>query len=183
VAEVAPDAKQSLGFLTILHENSGYSGGYLITNVWGRPLEFRLSTAVQPNRIQQILYAGTLERYICADLIARALVEKVSTAAQCIFTDCEAVLDLRLCVTVPVVCLPVHGSRSQTTNLPPTANGESGNGHKRWPVVSHPRFPTDTSTVGELLDRLDAVLDLAEPFARIREAMHEARKLGAMSRT
>ena len=42
----------NIGFLTILHEANGYLGGYLVTNQWGRPLEFRLSTAVQPNRVR-----------------------------------------------------------------------------------------------------------------------------------
>src|SRR5262245_48274194 len=71
-----PNAGQfaHLGFLTVLHEASGFIGGYLVTNLWGRPLEFRLSTAVQPNRVQQILYAQTLARYICGDLISRTLV-------------------------------------------------------------------------------------------------------------
>src|SRR5437588_8117327 len=40
----------NLGFLTIVQENGSYQGGYLVTNLWGRPLEFRLSSAVQPNR-------------------------------------------------------------------------------------------------------------------------------------
>src|SRR5262249_11542133 len=30
----------TLGFLTVLQEASGYLGGYLVTNLWGRPLEF-----------------------------------------------------------------------------------------------------------------------------------------------
>jgi hypothetical protein len=183
VAEIATDAKQGLGFLTVVQENNGYLGGYLVTNLWGRPLEFRLSSAVQPNRIQQILYAGTLRSYICADLIGKALVEKVSTAAQCIFTDCEAVLDLRLSVQVPVICLHVEGSGSQIAECPPAANGAVVNGHKRWPVHCHPRFPADAGAVRELLDQLDGAVDLAEPFARIREAMSEARKLGALTRT
>ena len=55
-----PAPALNLGFLTVLNEPSGYLGGYLVTNVWGRPLEFRLSTAVQPNRVQQILYGSTL---------------------------------------------------------------------------------------------------------------------------
>ena len=173
----------NLGFLTVLHETNGYLGGYLVTNNWGRPLEFRLSSAVQPNRIQQILYARTLESYICGDLIGKALVEKVSTTAQCIFTDCETVLNLRLCVEVPVVCLHVDGPRCQIADAGPTANGELEQGHKEWPAVCHPRFPGDAETVRELFDRLDGSFDLAEPFSRIREAMCEARKLGAMTRT
>src|SRR5271154_1872858 len=93
---VAQISAGNLGFLTVLHEPSGYLGGYLVTNVWGRPLEFRLSTAVQPNRVQQILYGGTLQPYICADLIGKTLVEKTTTTAQLLVTDREAALELRL---------------------------------------------------------------------------------------
>ena len=57
MASTAP-ATLNLGFLMIVHEPNGYAGGYLVTNQWGRPLEFRLSTAVQPNRVQQVLYGG-----------------------------------------------------------------------------------------------------------------------------
>src|SRR5215475_12294428 len=82
-----PVASTQLGFLTVLHEASGYLGGYLVTNVWGRPLEFRLSTAVQPNKVQQILYGSTLEPYIHADLIGKTLVEKTSILVQLVLTD------------------------------------------------------------------------------------------------
>src|SRR6266481_10176718 len=82
-------ATLNLGFLTILHEPAGYLGGYLVTNSWGRPLEFRLSTAVQPNRVQQILYAGTLEGYLCADVIGKTLVDKTSTVVHLLVTDTE----------------------------------------------------------------------------------------------
>src|SRR5687767_11333073 len=63
-----------LGFLTVFAAETGFLGGYLVTNSWGRPLEFRLSTAVQPNRVQQILYGPTLAEYVCADLIGKTLV-------------------------------------------------------------------------------------------------------------
>src|SRR6476659_123684 len=59
----------NLGFLTILQDGTSYLGGYLVTNQWGRPLEFRLTSAVQPNKVQQVLYAATLVPYICGDLI------------------------------------------------------------------------------------------------------------------
>src|SRR5262249_54733886 len=98
-------APMNLGFLTILQEATGYLGGYLATNTWGRPLEFRLSTAVPPNRVHQILYGGTLKPYICADLIGKTLVEKTSTPVQLLVTDSEPVLDLRLKVATPVVWL------------------------------------------------------------------------------
>ena len=45
-------------------------------------------------------------------------------------------------------------------------------------MFAHPRRAEDVSKVRDLLARLDATLDLAEPFVRIREAIGEARKMG-----
>jgi hypothetical protein len=167
----------NLGFLTILHEPSGYLGGYLVTNGWGRPLEFRLSTAVQPNRVQQILYGGTLQPYICADLIGKTLVDKTGTPVQLILTDHEAALDLRLRLEVPVVWLtkPDAPAAGEATCVRPAGRG-------RGAIHCHPRFREDAAVVRQQLDALDPALDLTEPFARIREAIGEARKMGVTSR-
>jgi hypothetical protein len=175
----------TLGFLTVLHESNGYLGGYLVTNQWGRPLEFRLSTAVQPNRIQQILYGGTLRPYICADLIGKTLFEKTGTAAQVLVTDTEAALDLRQRLEIPVAWLAPD--RTEQNPTPPAAvspdailvcSARSGRGA----LYCHPRFPGDAAPLRETFDRLQGVLDLAEPFLRIREAMGEARKMGVTNR-
>lgn len=182
VASISAPGAQSIGFLTVAPEDSGYLGGYLVTNLWGRPLEFRLSTAVQPNRIQQILYGRTLQGYVCADLIGKTLVEKTNTAVQCIFTDCEPVLDLRLRVEMPVVYL-AHRSQTEVSVPHSEVRAESTSANSSQPVRCHPRFrDADNALLRELLERLDGALDLAEPFLRIREAMSEARKLGVVSR-
>ncbi len=168
---------QNLGFLTIAHEPNGYVGGYLVTNQWGRPLEFRLSTAVQPNRVQQVLYGDTLEPYICADLIGKTLVEKTSVPAGLILTDCASALDLRLRLESPVVWLaapddPSAGRLSEAgCCVRPARDG-------RGAILCHARFPSDVAVVRGLLDEVDGMVDPAEPFARIKEAMGEARKMG-----
>jgi len=151
----------NLGFLTVLHEAGGYLGGYLVTNQWGRPLEFRLSTPVQPNRVQQILYGETLEPYICADLIGKTLVDKAGVAVQLVVTDTPAALELRHRVEFPVVLLPAPGDT---------------------PIRGHARYPDDGPAIERLLDQVKGSLDLAEPFARIREALAEARKMGVTNR-
>jgi hypothetical protein len=44
-----------LGFLTAVEEaEGGVVGGLLVTNRFGRPLEFQCTTPVRPNRTQQI---------------------------------------------------------------------------------------------------------------------------------
>jgi hypothetical protein len=160
----------NLGFLTVLQETNGYVGGYLVTNVWGRPLEFRLSTAVQPNRVQQILYGGTLQAYVCAEVIGRALVDKTATPVQVILTDRESVLELRASLTTPVAW-----SRPIASPPGPTTQVES-------PLICHRLFPEDRQTVQKILDRIQAPVDLAEPFVRIRDAIAEARKMGVTTR-
>jgi hypothetical protein len=162
----------------VLHEANGYLGGYLVTNTWGRPLEFRLSSAVQPNRVQQILYAGTLEPYVCADLIGKTLVDKAGVPVQLVVTDCQAVLDLRLKLETPVVWLTA--TEAVQSPRPASVVGPAGNG--RGLLHCHSQFPGDAADARELLQRLDSTFDLAEPFARIREAIGEARKLGVASR-
>lgn len=173
MAPTTGNCPTNVGFLTILQEPGGYLGGYLVTNCWGRPLEFRVSSAVQPNRVQQILYAGTLEPYICADLIGRALVEKASVPVQLVVTDREAVLDMRLRGTIPVVWLaPPNDPRGTGPAAVRPGKGDGG------PVLCHPQFTSDVPAIQEILERLETCVDLTEPFARIREAMTEARKMG-----
>src|SRR5438105_357170 len=148
MAALAPaTTTTNLGFLTILRDGAGYLGGYLVTNPWGRPLEFRLSSAVQPNRVQQILYGQSLEPYICADLIGKTLVDKTATTAQIILTDHPAALDLRLRVQVPVALVDLGASAS--------------------PPCPHAHFPNDASALRHLRERLGN-FDFSEPFTRIR---------------
>jgi hypothetical protein len=165
----------SIGFLTVLHEANGYLGGYLVVNGWGRPLEFRLTSAVQPNRVQQILYGEALEPYVCADLIGKTLVDKTGMAVQLVVTDREEVLDLRMKLDVPVVRLAL----ADPARPGEAARSTPGN---RADFRCHPRFEADAAAVGDLLDRLDSTFDLAEPFQRIREAIGEARKMGVSVR-
>jgi hypothetical protein len=164
-----------------LHETNGYLGGYLVTNQWGRPLEFRLSTAVQPNRVQQILYGGTLQPYICADLIGKTLVEKTGVPVQLIVTDTEAVLDLRLRLEVPIVYYMPSEPKKDPASVDSSENC-SAIRIAQGSIWCHARFPQDVAVVRELLDRLDGGLELGEPFLRIREAIGEARKLGVAAR-
>jgi hypothetical protein len=168
-----------LGFLTVFAGDTGFLGGYLVTNSWGRPLEFRLSTAVQPNKVQQILYGQTLSEYLCADLIGKTLVEKTSIPAQMVITDTANVLPLRSRLDIPVVAaLP-----DRDASAPPDRMVHMFD-HPRSsvPLALDPRWTDDEDRVRVILDRVDAALELAEPFTRIREAMGEARKMGVTSR-
>jgi hypothetical protein len=159
----------NLGFLTIVQEGLSFVGGYFVTNNWGRPLEFRLSSAVQPNKVQQILYGPTLEPYVCADLIGKALVEKAGVPVRIVITDREAVLELRRKVEAVVAWLTPPGATvSPCAVLARPVTAEQG------ALVCHADHPQDAAVLQEILKHL--TIDLAEPFARVRDALNEARR-------
>jgi hypothetical protein len=160
-----------LGYLTVVCDSpgqGGYLGGYLVTNAWGRPLEFRLSSPVQPSKLHQILYGPHLKPYVFAEVIGKTLVEKAALPADLILTDCEPALDLRQHLAVPVVLVP-----------PPPSAGTAASGQR---FVCHPRFPEDAEAVRRLLEAVELPGELDEPFGRIREALAEARKAGVWNR-
>lgn len=161
----------NLGFLSVLQEAGGYLGGYLVTNAWGRPLEFRLTSAVQPNKVQQILYGDVLPAYLCGELIGKTLLEKTATSVQVVITDNPHALDLRLRVELPVA---LWHQLSDAAPSPPGLLVQSG-------LYCHARYPDDVAALRTLLEKV-APLDLGEPFQRVREAMTEARKLGVTNR-
>ncbi len=166
----------TLAFLTVQQEPAGWAGYYLVTNAWGRPLEFRLSSAVQPNRVQTALYGPTLLDYLHADVIGKALVEKTTLKPDMIVTDTPPALALRGRVEVPVVAL-----RTDAAMLPPETRSLT---HPRCSValLLPTAFATDEAALVAMLDAVDPAVDLVEPFSRIREAMAEARKLGVTGR-
>jgi hypothetical protein len=172
VIATAPAPCNNLGFLSVYQDANGFVGGYLVTNPWGRPMEFRLSSAVQPNKVQQILYGDTLHGYLCGEVIGKTLLDKTTTAVQWIVVDNPLTLDLRLRVECPVA---LWYEQAQPDQPPPGLPVQSN-------LYAHGRFPGDVEMIRELVEKLGS-FDYGEPFARIREAMSEARKMGVASRS
>lgn len=168
-----PPASVALAFLTVIQDATGWVGGYLVTNAWGRPMEFRLTSAVQPNRVQTVLYGPTLDEYLHADVIGKALVEKTSIRPDLIVTDVPAMLGLRSRVDIPVIGI-LKGDPADAMAF----------SHPRCsvPLLIAPKFVSDESTIVNRLEGVDPAIDLAEPFDRIREAVAEARKMGVANR-
>ncbi|MER3416241.1 MAG: hypothetical protein C4297_08545 [Gemmataceae bacterium] len=163
------DRTKSYGFITVLKESSSFLGGYLITNHWGRPLEFRLTTWVQPQRIHQILYGPTLETYVCSEVIGRALIDRAGIQPHLILTDCPAVVHVRLFCSVPVgLSVELAGEGLSL----PTCLTCAG------PLFYHPQFPSDGASIANLLEQCE-MRDLREPFRRVQEALSLACKMGA----
>ena len=162
-----PTPCTNVGFLSVHQEPSGFVGGYLVTNSWGRPLEFRLSSAVQPNKVQAILYGDTLQGYLCGEVIGKTLIDKTTTPIAWVLVDNPMTLDLRLRVETPVGLW--HSIADPDASLPGLLVQSR--------LYCHCEFSDDVTALRANLEKMGQ-FDFSEPFLRIREAMSEARKMG-----
>jgi hypothetical protein len=95
---------ENLGFLTVIDQSpGGLTGGYLVLNRAGRPLEFHCTVPIAPEKIQQILYGDTLQPFLCGERIAQTLIQRSKLPVLSIFTNHAAVLPVQVLVTIPII--------------------------------------------------------------------------------
>jgi hypothetical protein len=193
----AAKSSQTAGFLAVCeHEGQGAFGGYLILNTAGRPLEFHCTAPVRPSRSQEILYGAALRPYLYGEQIGQALLERAKTQPLVVFTDQDAVLTVREFSDLPVAyVLPEDNS---VVGVP---SGEAAVQYRIDEAASQPPAPfslrlhrfsvglhrlavlhdheADAQSIAERWQPFASEFDLREPFARIREAIEEARRNAA----
>jgi hypothetical protein len=153
-----------LGFLTAVEvPDKGFVGGLLVTNRFGRPLEFQCTAPVKANRTQEILYGATLKPYLLAELIGRTLVDKVAVKPHVVLTEHADLLDLREHVSIPVACLEAAGG-ARSFKL----------GNQR--LTFHLGHAGDQAEIERHAADVPPEADLKEPFDRVREALNETLK-------
>ncbi len=202
----ADSGKESfrLGFLAAIEvPERGYVGGLLVTNHFGRPLEFQCTAPLKPNRTQEILYGPTLIPYVLGDLIGRTLIDKVAIKPNLVLTERDDLLPLRDLVPVPIACVddagtpqpangepPAPGAAEQEdgrsagleTELPPrclpSAEGRSSCRLGRQCLRFHAAHAEDEAVARRGAAAVPADADLREPFERVREALQETAQSG-----
>ena len=110
---ISPQMSENLGFLTVIDQYPGLTGGYLVLNGAGRPLEFHCTMPLTPDKIQQILYGDTLQPFLYGERIAQTLLQRSKLPVLSIFTDHAAVLPVCSLVSTSVVY--VFGKETKST--------------------------------------------------------------------
>jgi hypothetical protein len=178
-----------IGFLTVIEcPENGLFGGYLVLNKAGRPLEFQCTAPIKPNRAQQILYGPTLEPFLFGEQIGRTLLSKSRLEPLAVLTDRRPALAIREHVDVPAVLVLAPESADQATQAGDIDVHRVDSAHSGAELTTFrlgrnclavPRaLAADYDAVQSRLADIAQSLDLAEPFARIRDAIAEARRGG-----
>jgi hypothetical protein len=175
----ATDAESRFGYLSTWDSpEHGCLGGYLVVSPLGRPLEFHCTAPVKTSRAQQILYGPTLWPYVLGEQIGGTLLAQAKLRASVILVDHPAAFCLSSQLSTPMVRL--HIAEGESLGASPSA-ATSANivTVARFACEFAPNCVSDHEPVREALARLAQIVDLAEPFERIREAIREAQRIGA----
>lgn len=170
-----------LGYMEF--DNGGsYRGAILVTDDWGKPLEFRCTAPVKPTSVQRTLYGSTLMPHVLVELIAKPLMDSLNEEPVAVLVSYETFLDLRHKVDVPVVQIRRQGTGVKVT----AASDEEGNQNivmdsesgKFAPIIveAHWKFPDDTNSCASLLKELFGRWDVVEPFERLHKGLDYVHK-------
>lgn len=170
----ADKSRFQMGFLRVAQTDLGYVGGLLVANHLGRPVEFQCTTPVRPNKTQEILYGPTLQPFLYAELIGKTLFERLNAKPDLVLVQQESLLDLRHEIPVPVACLVLD---DQKRDLADQTRLQLGRQLLRF----HPEFPGDYDQVVQLGSRIPHDADLAEPLERVKDALQETLRAGAVA--
>tara|TARA_R110002072_G_scaffold303099_1_gene493467 strand:- start:187714 stop:188283 length:570 start_codon:yes stop_codon:yes gene_type:complete len=164
-----------LGFMTAVEiGDRNFVGGLLVTDRFGRPLEFQCTTPVKPNRTQELLYGPTLVPFILGDLLGKALLDRVSVKPSLILTSRIEMLQLRTKVSIPIIydeASTESDSQPTTDNKAKSVSQEIRIGRQTFRM--HDEFTDDRSGIEKISLQLSDDANMHEPLERVGEALRE----------
>ena len=154
-----------LGYLTCPQDAAkAFLGALMLTDFRARPLHFSFVSPVRPTRLQRILYGSTLNEHLKIDVIAGKLLKDIPQLPDVLFVDAPELLLVR------------RITESPTALLTKSSDSEPKPGKLSMLEYNTGSNIADQEIVGQILAALETVVDLIEPFTRMREALKEAIK-------
>lgn len=178
---MAQTERANIAYYTVVQDDrTGWTGGLLVLNAVGRPLEFQCTLPVRTSRAHEILFGPTLRDHLIGEVIGPLLVKKCRHRIQLLCCDQPEALRMKTSADCPIVLVD-QAARSEEGPISDDSLAESApitlaGATLRTPMGDYDRVE---ATVARLLDLPDAV----EPFERIREAIKEAQSQIARAKT
>ncbi|WP_372721185.1 hypothetical protein [Novipirellula sp.] len=162
----------TIGYFTVVQDDrTGWTGGLLILNRGGRPVEFQCTLPVRPSRAHEILFGTTMRDHLIGEVIGPMLVTKCRTPLSLLCCDQIESLSLNSRGEVPVALV---SEAAEGDEGPITSDMLTGSSQVTL-VNATLHVPLErASAVETLAKHFEDMPDAIEPFERIREAIREA---------
>lgn len=165
-------AAVTIAYFTVIEsDRTGWTGGLLVLNGGGRPLEFQCTLPVRPSKTHEILYGATLRSHLISEVIGKLLLEKVRTPLSLVCCDQVEALRLDVFCTAPVALVT---EAAENDEGPITDDMLSGYSSVSFTGGTMRVAVERVDEVQSLADKFSDLPDVVEPFERIREAIREA---------
>lgn len=182
---MAHSALPTIAYYTVVDdERTGWTGGLLLLNQGGRPLEFQCTLPVRPTKAHEILYGATLREHLIAEVIGPLLTKKCRTPISILCCDQWESLSLRATAGFPVAIVREAIESNADSAKASAAIPESLADSMTTVLLAGSRLVVPehrVESVRELASQLGDLPDAVEPFERIREAIKEAQSQIARS--
>ena len=162
----------TIAYYTVVEdERTGWTGGLLLLNGGGRPLEFQCTLPVRPTRAHEILFGVTLRDHLIGEVIGPLLVQKCRTPISLLCCDQPEAMKVESCLPCPVALVEEAAVDDEGPFTDDLMIGTS----RHMLAGSTLRFPMEQAEKAEkLISDLGDLPDTIEPFDRIRDAIKEA---------
>lgn len=165
-----------LAFLSylLLENNSCIRGGILITDIFTKPLEFRVTSTIKPTSFQKTLYGDTLLEHILVELIGIPLLNDVTKTPDFVLVRNPLFLGINDKMGVKVIRL--YKEDEITYEKPNSNNQQLSSMSGKYESIF---FETTKNFEGELPEIRKFLMDifakknLLEPFERMNMAIQE----------
>lgn len=165
------------GYLVVrVGDDGSYTGGLMVTDRHGLPLDFRYTDPVTPTRLQRALYGTALDRYLRSEVVLKTLLGAVQQRPGLLLIEDERLLDEEIS-GCPVVfagtsragVLGAPGTLQEEADSVWLAQMDAGSAPLRV-AMSGSRSAEVAGVVGTLVE-LSETMDVLEPAARVRQAL------------
>lgn len=185
----------AVGYLAAVEQDAlGFFGALLLLGRNARPIEFHCTHPLRPKPAQRVLYGATLHRYLLAEQIPRALLNRAKAQPEVLLVQDPELIHLREQIDIPLALINQPSPSGSTDGNLPDSGEESQQvdselliGQLRFitspagPFAIHQSYPADREPVELAMECITRHVDLDEPFERLQVAMEETVKSLAAS--
>jgi hypothetical protein len=142
---------------------NAFLGALMITDFRARPIHYSYVSPVRPTAFQKILFGPTLNSHVKIDVIAEKLLKNIPRVPDVLFVDDMEILAAKQIIKKPTACL----KKSTSQDADPT----------KLSILDYKSDSNeDQEIIGQIIAHLENLIDLVEPFSRMRQALKEALK-------
>ncbi len=169
---MAQDDPATIAYYTVTEDDrTGWTGGLLVLNAVGRPLEFQCTLPVRTTRAHEILFGPTLRDHLIGEVVGPLLLKKCRHPIKLLCCDQPEALRMKSSADCPIALVDQAAQLEEGPITEDTLDGSAAvtlaGATLRVPLEAYDRAAAIVATLHEFPDAV-------EPFERIREAIKEA---------